>query len=101
MSDDRNENLQAIPDDELDEVSGGTNAKEVAAQAAADGRTVMLPAFNFSVSCLCICAKHNKWANHLEISNGETKWFFDVKCYKCGKVWDKVEFNDIMHYNLG
>ena len=88
MSDNIND-IYPLPDDELNEVSGGTNAEDVAAQAAADGRTIMLPAGNF-MSDLCICAHHNKWAREKK-DEPERKeaYYYDIKCYKCGKVWPK------------
>ena len=83
--------IQSVPDDEFENVTGGTNAKEVAAQAAADGRTFQLPMGNWGDG-LCLCAVHNKWAAKKEtekIGLGYGITYYDVKCYKCGKVWDK------------
>ena len=88
-----NENdVQAIPDNELDEVSGGTNAKDIAAQAAADGRTIALPKGNYFKG-FCICAIHNKWARSTFLGKNGALYYIDIKCYKCGQTWDGHTFD--------
>ena len=82
MTDNTNNGTWPLPDDEMDEVAGGTNAADVAAQAALDGRVVPMKPFNL----LCVCAAHNKWARSVTF-DGFTETHYDVKCYKCGKTW--------------
>ncbi len=82
--------LVPMEDDELDVAAGGPIAdmrakkKEAHEQAKADGRTEHVNAFNF----LCICSSDYKWAREVEYGFYK-KTFYDIKCYKCGKTWDK------------
>jgi len=84
-----NNDLFPLPDDELDDVTGGTNAKNVKALAEADGRTVAVASGNFFVG-LCICAAHNKWARS-SFKNSYALYYTDIKCYKCGTTWSGLE----------
>ena len=88
-----------MSDDDMEAVAGGAAAKKSSPEKAkADGRTVPMPVM---MNRLCNCHHDNKWArskvfvraNITSTSSGametDTYRYEDVKCYKCGKQWEK------------